>query len=74
MQKGTYHQEDNEDYEIKEEEALPFKCLKCRKSFKNPIVTKCKHYFCETCALDHYRKSTQCYVCGAPTQGKKNLI
>lgn len=33
------------------------------------MVTKCKHYFCESCALSHYRKSTKCYVCGEPTSG-----
>ena len=68
-QKGTYNQEDHEDYEIKDEEQLPFKCLFCRRSFKTPVVTKCKHYFCEGCALSHYRKSTSCYVCGEPTNG-----
>ena len=48
---------------------MPFKCLICRKSFKNPVVTKCKHYFCESCALGQYRKSTKCYVCGELTSG-----
>lgn len=54
---------------LTDEEQLPFKCLFCRKSFKTPVVTKCKHYFCESCALSHYRKSTKCYVCGQPTNG-----
>lgn len=69
VQKGTYNKEDEEDYEIKEEEQLPFKCLYCRKSFKNPVVTKCKHYFCESCALAQFKKSTSCYCCGQPTNG-----
>ena len=45
--------------EVKEEEEekmddLPFACFICRKNWedcKAPVVTRCKHYFCETCAL-----------------------
>lgn len=70
-EKGEYGKDDEDPskYEIKEEEEVPFKCLICRKSFRNPIVTKCKHYFCERCALDHYKKSTRCAVCQIQTQG-----
>jgi RING finger protein 113A len=32
-----------------DDDDLPFKCIICRQSFTNPIVTKCKHYFCEKC-------------------------
>lgn len=69
--KGEYGQDDEDPskYEIKDEEEVPFKCLICRKSFQNPIVTKCKHYFCERCALDQYKKSTRCFVCQVQTQG-----
>ena len=35
-------------------------------------MTKCKHYFCEKCALDQYRKSQRCYACGAQTGGVFN--
>lgn len=39
--------DDDKKYEINEdEEDLPFKCLICRKSFENPVMTKCSHYFC----------------------------
>lgn len=70
-EKGEYGQDDEDPskYEIKEEEEIPFKCLICRKSFVNPVVTKCKHYFCEKCALDNYKKSTRCFVCQVQTQG-----
>ncbi len=37
-----------------EDDPLPFACFICRKPWeeaKNPVVTKCKHYFCESCAL-----------------------
>jgi RING finger protein 113A len=33
---------------------LPFACYICRKPWgeaKDPVVTRCKHYFCESCAL-----------------------
>jgi RING finger protein 113A len=41
--------EDDDDDEG--EEALPFACYICRQPFVDPVVTKCKHYFCEHCAL-----------------------
>nr|CAG4638590.1 EOG090X09Q6 [Cyclestheria hislopi] len=65
--------EDMSKYEIpSDEEDLPFKCFICRESFKSPVVTKCKHYFCEQCALKQYRKSQRCYVCGKQTFGVFN--
>jgi len=72
---GRYGKDDNdmEKYEIPdEEEHLPFKCFICRNSFEDPVVTKCKHYFCEKCALQHFRKSQRCFVCGQPTRGVFN--
>lgn len=68
---GKYDSDDREasKYEIPEEDMIPFKCLLCRQSFTNPVVTKCKHYFCERCALDHYKKSSRCAVCSAQTHG-----
>jgi len=33
---------------------------------------RCRHYFCESCALTHYRKSKRCAVCGQPTAGVFN--
>lgn len=55
-----------------DEEGLPFACLKCRKKWTedmNPVVTRCGHYFCETCAYAHYSTSIKCYQCGKETQG-----
>lgn len=61
---------DSDNYEINsDEDNLPFKCFICRGSFTKPIVTKCKHYFCEKCALENFKKSTRCYICNAQTQG-----
>lgn len=65
--------DDDKKYEINsDEEDLPFKCLICRKSFEDPVMTKCQHYFCEKCALERYRKSTRCFVCNAQTSGVFN--
>eukprot|EP00884_Botryococcus_braunii_P020037 jgi/Botrbrau1/6717/Bobra.0324s0008.1 len=54
------------------EDDLPFACYICRKPWaelEDPVVTHCKHYFCERCALRHNAKSRKCYVCGAATSG-----
>lgn len=69
----VYGSEDVSKYEISsDEDSLPFKCCICRKSFKDPIMTKCRHYFCERCALANYKKSQRCYVCGQQTNGMFN--
>ncbi|NXM65017.1 R113A protein, partial [Illadopsis cleaveri] len=45
---SCYGINDIENYEVSsDEEDMPFKCFICRGSFKNPVVTKCRHYFCE---------------------------
>lgn len=73
FKEGTYNQS-RENYEIDsdDEDELPFACFICRESFKHPVVTKCKHYFCESCALAHYKKSKRCYVCATQTFGVFN--
>ncbi|KAK3520234.1 hypothetical protein QTP70_019705 [Hemibagrus guttatus] len=73
LEEGRYGANDEENYEVSsDEEDLPFKCFICRETFKNPIITKCRHYFCEACALQHYRKSKRCYVCNQQTNGVFN--
>ncbi|XP_062988176.1 E3 ubiquitin-protein ligase RNF113A-like [Elgaria multicarinata webbii] len=73
LDEGRYGVNDEENYEVSsDEEELPFKCFICRNSFKNPVMTKCRHYFCESCALQHYRKSQRCYVCDKQTNGVFN--
>ncbi|XP_014224281.1 RING finger protein 113A [Trichogramma pretiosum] len=65
--------EDDKKYEIdSDEETLPFKCFICRESFTDPVVTKCKHYFCEKCALQQYKKSARCFICNVNTYGVFN--
>uniref|UniRef100_A0A9J2PC55 RING finger protein 113A n=1 Tax=Ascaris lumbricoides TaxID=6252 RepID=A0A9J2PC55_ASCLU len=66
--KYVIHSSDEED-----ECTLPFKCFICRQSFTNPVVTKCKHYFCEKCALGHFRKTPRCFVCDQNTMGVFNV-
>ena len=39
----------------------------------DPVVTKCKHYFCEHCALKHNSKTKNCFVCEKPTGGVFNV-
>lgn len=52
-----------------EEDDLPFKCLICRESFVNPIVTKCKHYFCEKCFVQYNKQNSRCFACKKQTMG-----
>ncbi len=42
---------------------FPFACFVCRNNFDNPVKTRCKHYFCERCAL----KQLKCPICGVET-------
>lgn len=69
---------DNEDGPVEEEKVaddLPFACYSCRLPWgeckSDPVVTKCKHYFCEKCALKNNsaKNGGKCAVCGVPTQG-----
>ncbi|VDO99376.1 unnamed protein product [Soboliphyme baturini] len=71
-QLGRYGKDDEDihAYEIhSDDEDVPFRCLICRESFVNPVITKCKHYFCESCALKHYRESSKCFICNKNTFG-----
>jgi RING finger protein 113A len=55
--------------EEEETDDLPFACFICRNDFNNPVSTKCGHFFCEKCAIQHYQKSPKCPVCNQGTQG-----
>eukprot|EP00250_Pteridium_aquilinum_P001482 c11673_g1_i1 orf=546-1547(+) len=66
-----------EDEEEKSEDEdddgdLPFACFICRQPFIDPVVTLCKHYFCEHCALKHHARNKHCFVCNKPTNGTFN--
>jgi RING finger protein 113A len=65
--------DDDKKYEIhSDDDELPFKCFICRESFTDPIITKCKHYFCEGCALTNFKKSSRCFICNTQTNGVFN--
>ena len=63
--------EDDDDEKLLE--SIPFACIICKESYKNPIVTKCGHYFCEACALKRYRKDPSCAACASGTGGVFNV-
>ncbi|KAL4792381.1 hypothetical protein BDV19DRAFT_368748 [Aspergillus venezuelensis] len=71
-QRGAKSGDDDEDDE-EELVNIPFACIICKKPYQNPIVTKCGHYFCESCALQRYRKNPSCAACGAGTGGVFNV-
>lgn len=48
---------------------IPFKCVICKNDYKDPIITKCGHYFCEGCAIERYKKTASCAQCGHGTGG-----
>jgi RING finger protein 113A len=37
------------------------------------VVTRCKHYFCEQCALKQNAQGGKCFVCNQPTSGIFNV-
>lgn len=60
--------EDSAD-DLSSQEDIPFACFICRKEYVQPIVTRCGHYFCESCAIQRYKKNPNCIICGAGTSG-----
>jgi RING finger protein 113A len=54
LSKG-WKEEGEEEGEEEEDDDIPFACYICRENWEDcksdPVVTKCKHYFCESCAL-----------------------
>lgn len=63
------NEDDSGDDDERDEDGLPIKCPICRETFREPVVTKCRHYFCESCALRQYRVDPQCPVCHESTNG-----
>ena len=57
----------------KDDDGLPFACHICRLPFENPVVTKCKHYFCEHCALKENAKTGKCPICKKDMNGTFNV-
>lgn len=71
--KGQYKDEDDDKYLIKdgdedeEDDGPPKKCAICEEPFKNPTITKCKHFFCIDCAEKECTE--KCFICQKPTSG-----
>lgn len=65
---GNTEEEDEEESLL---DNIPFVCIICREAYKNPVVTKCKHYFCEACALKRHKSKggKGCAACGTDTGG-----
>ncbi|KAI0419610.1 hypothetical protein F5X98DRAFT_334539 [Xylaria grammica] len=53
-------------------EKIPFACIICKGPYKEPVITRCGHYFCLPCALQRYRKDPSCAACGSGTNGVFN--
>ncbi|SPO07733.1 related to N.crassa uvs2 protein [Cephalotrichum gorgonifer] len=66
---GVKDDDDDEDAGL---EDIPFACFICKGDYKSPIVTRCSHYFCESCALKRYRENPRCAACNAGTNGVFN--
>lgn len=66
--------EEEEESNKPKDDGLPHACFICRKDFVNPVVTNCKHYFCESCALKHFNggRNPKCFACGEQTNGQFN--
>ncbi|KAB0344369.1 hypothetical protein FD754_021295 [Muntiacus muntjak] len=62
--------EEDENYEVgSDQEEIPFKGFLCRLTFQNPVITKCRHYFCERYPLQLFHTTPRCYVCDQQTNG-----
>lgn len=74
---ATGEEGEEEGQQEEEEDDLPFACYICRKPWaecsSEPVITKCKHYFCESCALKRNTKTGKCATCEQQTQGIFNL-
>mmetsp|Transcript_12867 Transcript_12867/g.17310 ORF Transcript_12867/g.17310 Transcript_12867/m.17310 type:complete len:83 (-) Transcript_12867:222-470(-) len=60
---------DESNYEVAgmgsdQENEFPEACMICEGNFTEPVVTKCRHYFCEGCALRNYATDSNCFGCG----------
>ncbi|XP_041600014.1 E3 ubiquitin-protein ligase RNF113A-like [Vulpes lagopus] len=73
LEEGRYGVCGDENYQVgSDDEEIPLRCFICRQTFQNPVVTRCRHYFCESCALRHFRTTPRCYVCDQQTNGVFN--
>lgn len=71
--KGGQAAEEESGFEVTEDDELPWACWICREDFREPVVTKCGHYFCMGCAQKQFKTSRKCAVCGENTNGTFNV-
>ncbi|TPX31153.1 hypothetical protein SeMB42_g07807 [Synchytrium endobioticum] len=70
----AFEDDNSAEVSLDEDDELPIACFICRKEFRDPIVTKCKHYFCEPCAFKHHKTNPKCFICSAATGGLFTMI
>lgn len=71
LEEGKDPDENSEDEKkaIKDEQ---FACTICRGPFQNAVETCCGHFFCESCALKNFKKTSRCFNCKKQTNGVFN--
>lgn len=75
LARGQGEAEEEENFEVTssedelDENGFPSKCAICEGEFREPVQTRCGHYFCESCALRHYGKKSTCFTCAKTTNG-----
>lgn len=52
----------------------PDVCQICHKILKDPVMVKCGHKFCSSCAIKRYATDTTCAICGKDTEGVFNSV
>ncbi|GMR40146.1 hypothetical protein PMAYCL1PPCAC_10344, partial [Pristionchus mayeri] len=72
IKQGKTEQEETYEISDEEDESFPESCPICEGAFTNPVVTRCKHFFCEHCAITAFKKSKRCKVCEKNTAGVFN--
>ena len=80
--KGETNLDDDDKKDSITDDGIPFACHICRGPFRNPVVTTCWHYFCESCMQSRIRGddtndgggggTTGCPICQKDTHGVLN--
>ncbi|KAG6618578.1 RING finger protein [Phytophthora cinnamomi] len=75
LQEGRDPDEESDDESkkaAKDDKEEQFACTICRAPFRNAVETICGHFFCEACALKHFKKTSRCFNCKKQTNGVFN--
>ncbi|KAK1944664.1 RING finger protein 113A [Phytophthora citrophthora] len=74
LQEGRDPDEESEEEEEKAKKKKneeQFACTICRGPFRNAVETTCGHFFCESCALQNFKKTSRCFNCKKQTNAEK---